>query len=212
MLGGGTSLRNLAIATLLAALLHIALLAMSFSPTKQTSFSHRTLLVSLAQNREPPQKTPPEELISPQLPSTLPNALPEDILVTAPTPTNSVQEPKIKLQTSLDHRSIQKFVDQETELYRQENPESVNIFSQTFEPSGSATNNVLGTDSVHERAEIRGIGVFATQDKTGNRTCYAETLDLLDPAASSSSVGKDCTPKKKFDLQINKPNNGWTER
>lgn len=204
-------------AFLLAVLAHSILLATKFTlgvNTKQQSSQITVQIQKLEVNYdnaaetvpEPVEKTLTSEEIKPaeidQV--TPPKPVPKDILVSKPNPEAS-QPKKLVVQTS--SQQFQKFIQQETQSFSVKNPEKVASFGQTFnEPVEQV--NTIDNDDMSAKTQVRRVGVHATHNKDGSRTCYAQILNMLDISAEASYTSKDCTPKKEFDLKLGQPNNG----
>lgn len=200
------------IALAMAALAHIAVLAVKFSYQQVASSTESIISVQLIsepeEDKEEIETAKPVHSTKPKPNQETPLPIPRDIIVAKPS-TETAAEPKLKLQTNSDQ--FKRFLQQETDNYRVDNPQTVTEFSQTFEQSIIEDTSMVN-DTPEARAQLRGIGVFAKQDKQGNRTCYGQIFNMLDVSAAPSYVGKDCTPEKKFELNMNKPNNGWMDR
>lgn len=126
------------------------------------------------------------------------------IIVAQPDETESEQSStKVVVNTNSDE--FNKFLNNETDSFRNANPKSLGEFSQTFEEPRREFNEVTMVGKEAE-AQIRQMGVGMSQDKNGNRTCYTQTLDLLGNG-SPKLLSKDCTPPKKFILDLDKPRN-----
>jgi len=139
-------------------------------------------------------------------------AIATDIIVTQQAE-SSDQDPA-KLQLSINSKAFRRFLKSETDNYIQQNPESITKFGRGFEaePLPEESNEF----TLDNRANIpRGSGMFILK-KEGRETCGAKIDSILSAdsqgASGSSYVFKDCTPKKKFDLKLNQPNNGWSSR
>jgi len=223
MLGVGSLKRELLIAGVLAVCVHILLLLITFKDNRESLASTKALSVTLKieeqekEIQEQPLQTPEETkpAIAEQLQESPPKVMeaePKDDLLS---------EPETVLTTSLLSQEFKALIQQETHTYRQANPNSVEEFSETFEDSEKANQDYsLGSKAGLTKeglALARSIGVFMSQDKNGRRTCGAYTHQLLiggsfDGDSLGGVVTKDCTPEKKFKLNLSKPNNGWMNR
>ena len=128
------------------------------------------------------------------------------------------EKPEIVLQTSekkeksisvpsLDSKEFESIINEINELSIQNNPEQLEKFNHSFEPpktDSPAQRNSEVEFSQHLRSA--GVGMIINED--GSRTCYALIQNPWDVAAQPSVLSRDCTPKKKFKLDLNAPHNG----
>lgn len=135
-----------------------------------------------------------------------PSRVSTDIIVAKPSNQDSG-----KLQLSLNSKEFRRFLKSETERNSSEAAESIANFNQTFETA--PTQEYAEELSPYHADSIQkgGNNDFALA-RDGRVTCVVRTLNMLDVTASPNYVGKDCTPEKKFELKLNQPNNGWTNR
>jgi len=130
-------------------------------------------------------------------------------LIIATKPSADVQE-KIVIQTSPQSTQFKRFLDSETDRYIKQNPGLIGEFDQTFNPlPGYESPKELAPG--HPESIPRHRTDFA-QEANGKRTCLLKVPNLLNVHAGPNYVSKDCTREKEFELDLNKPNNGWTER
>ena len=196
-----------------ALLAHVAVLSLKLSSESPTFQNELTINIKLDSNPDKLEETPVdvvEETITPsQSVPTPPKTEPpvvtvDDIIVAIPTADTS-SKPKLVLRT--DSVQFRRFVEQETQAYQSDNPGQAEKFRQTFEEPVS-TKEIISSDNVSAQAQLRATGVFADEDKNGNRRCYAVIENMLDISAAPSYTSQNCTPEKKFDLRLGKPNNG----
>jgi len=154
---------------------------------------------------------PPKELKTPipqaeTIIEATPTRITTDLIVTKPS--SQVSD---KLQLSLDSKAFRRFLKSETERNSKEAGESIANFKQTFEAAPRQEYAEELSPYHADSIQKGGNNDFAlAQD--GRVTCAVRTLNMLDVTASSNYVYKDCTPEKKFELNLNQPNNGWTNR
>jgi len=227
-----SSVRNLSLAAGAALAIHLLLLALRIvsSPLLSNEEIPITVNLKLDEVKEPPidepESEPPEaeqtpepiveqtiepiaEAVSvPEPRAEKPEVNAQDLII-ATKPSADVQE-KILIQTSPQSTQFKRFLDSETERFIQQNPDLIGAFDQSFEPP-PVEESPIELASGNTQSISRGRNAYATESN-GRRTCGVKTLNLLDIHASPTYVGADCTPEKKFVLELNKPNNGWTER
>jgi len=206
------------LAFILALLFHITLLNLKVTPARlssQTKLSINVKLNSLSDTLKEERKERVEDQIE-SLIDPLEAAVPKpenqersvvktnSVVIAKPTAQVS-STPKLKL--SVNSGEFKRFLQQETATHQSNNPDEVQGFGNTFEES-VATESVVTLGTVKAQTQLLSTGVFATQDKNGNRTCYAKIENMLDISASASFTSQDCTPKKNFDLKMDTPNNG----
>ncbi len=206
------STRNLSLAAIAAALLHVLLLVQAKSVSKDRYFQEQPLTVSLFEeriNREPEPEAQETE-VSPDVVQPSPSPPQVDKLIIATKPDKEAA-PRVVIQTSQESALFKNWLKSETDTFSNQNPESVGEFDQTFTvPAPYQSPEELSIFSPNP-TDVRNRGDFMTEDN-GKRTCYVRTTDLLDISSSPAVVSKDCTPAKKFELKLNQPNNGWADR
>ncbi|MEM7360428.1 MAG: hypothetical protein AAF431_15130 [Pseudomonadota bacterium] len=119
--------------------------------------------------------------------------------------TSSVRIPSVHSQ------AFENFLQQETQAQIERNQEQLQMFDQSFASPGIRA----PAEPTSRRTLVRHLsrtGVGMTEDEKGNRTCYALMHNMLDATAAPAILGKDCTPPRKFELDLEKPNNGWMDR
>lgn len=200
----------------LAVLAHSILLITKFTVGVQTKQQPAPISVQIqkpavsnknASEPEPVEQplTPAEEIEPQEINQVTPTKpVPQDILVSKPDPA-AAQPKKLVVKTSSQH--FQKFIQQETQNFSVNNPDKVASFVQTFSDPVEQV-NTIDNDDVRAKTQVRRVGVHATHNKDGSRTCFAQILDMLDISAEASYTSQDCTPKKEFDLKLGQPNNG----
>ncbi len=212
MLGVGKSNRVLLVAVTLAVLAHSSLLLITLDDYDLTQIENQTLSISLV--KEDPK--PPPEPKQAQTEKLQINPVQIEEVTAAQQDDDLVDEAKTRIQTSLMSNAFKSFVQRETDNYRNANPDSVEEFSTTFDETITNYENIP-LQTKRGLAQARATGVFMIQNKNGGRTCGASVPQLLsgsghDDGSTEMFLGKDCTPEKKFELNLNKPNNGWMDR
>jgi len=221
--------RSWVMAFFAASLVHLMLLTragfVNDSPI-QVSARSKEITVSLVQKKiekkveEEQTATDRDPTVPPKEPQALTPAskapieptssnLPTDIIVAQPA--EASDQTSTKLQLSINSKEFRRFIESETERNANEAGKSIADFNQTFETApleGYAEElSPYHSDSIPKG----GNNDFAVA-KDGRVRCFVRTLNLLDGTAGANFVSKDCTPKKKFDLKLNQPNNGWSNR
>jgi len=212
MLGVESQKRSLLIAGALAICSHLLLISVDIATNRNIKKTTETLRVTLIREvDEPPnpEATDPETTTADK--QTVDEVLATNSPSSDPTPTSNSA-----LQTSVTSLEFKGFIQRETESYRSANPQTVATFSESFKDAAKEE-NVVPFNTQQARAQARRVGVFMSEDKDGNRRCGAYVAQLLSGGGSAEGmpatfVGKDCTPKKKFELKLNNPNNGWMNR
>ena len=110
-----------------------------------------------------------------------------------------------QIQTSLNSRSFSRFIESETKAYVEKAPESVNRFDKTFAPQEY-------DQAIEELSPLSP--KYTTPSRTdyayehnGKRTCVLRVVNALDIIEGDYFVYGDCSPDKKFELDLNKPRN-----
>jgi len=107
---------------------------------------------------------------------------------------------RITIQTSAQSNLFKYWLKSETEEFARQNPDSIANFDTTFNESKPyQAPKELAPDN--PKSIPRGSTTFVTQKK-GKKTCMVKNLNLLDITAGPSFVAKDCTPEKKFILNL----------
>jgi len=210
----GISTRNFGLALVAAALFHGLLLAQKLVFKNAPASSKVPLRVTIFKE-ESPEPTP-EPVVEAQLRDTVsksetPKSVPPkvDKLIIATKPEKGA-EPRIVVQTSVQSPLFKNWLKSETHNVIKQNPEAVAEFDQTFEEL-APYQSPKELSASNPKSFPKGSTTFMVEDN-GKRTCFAKIIDLLDPSAPPSFTSKDCTAKKKFDLKLNQPNNGWADR
>lgn len=119
----------------------------------------------------------------------------------------------VRLQTSVTSSSFRSFLSSETQRHSNQSKSTIQAFGDTFEevynPDTSATE--ITSDMLPD-----GTGVFMAK-VNGRRLCGAQVVQMLsgDGLGVDTQGGfltRDCTPEKKFILDMSKPNNGSMSR
>ncbi len=116
-----------------------------------------------------------------------------------------------KLQLSLNSKEFRRFLKSETERNSKQAQESIANFNQSFE-APPLQDYAEELSPYHADSIQKGGNNDFALAQDGKVTCGVRTLNMLDVTASPNYVFKDCTPDEKFDLKLNQPNNGWTNR
>ncbi len=211
-----TSTRNFAFALIAALCLHGLLLAQNLAfrqiEQRQRSPLKVTMLKPQIDQPEPELKSPVSQQTGEARQLAVNAVVPpitfDQVIVTKPSIDNDVST--IVIQTSPQSTSFKRWLSSETETYTHQNPSSIADFDTTFEePKRYQSPTELSP--YNPKSTPRGSTTFVTEQK-GKRTCMVKNINLLDISAGPSFVAKDCTPEKKFDLKLNRANNGWSQR
>jgi hypothetical protein len=212
----GASARNSSLAVTAAILFHALLLTQNLVSEEQQVLAERSLTVSLFEEYVEPPK--PDRIIEDQAVTETEPAVPRPKVIPPPfekfivaTKPGNEPEPRVEVQTSPHSTSFKNWLQSETEGFTAQNPNAVYDFDQTFEAPPPPVDNSEEFSANNRQNIPRGSGVFILEND-GKITCGLKIDSLLSGVNSSSYVYKDCTPKAKFDLQLNQPNNGWADR
>jgi hypothetical protein len=217
----GTSTRNISLAAIAAVLFHAFLLCQTTVLETKPVFSERSLRITISEQKEVREQAAAVKQIQidpkpePEDPAPPVNKPILDVPPTAPLLVDSLiieskpvkdGKPKVVIQTSLQSANFKQWLRSETENHSNQNLEAVGEFNQSFDtPLPYKSPKAL---SVFNGNPVpRGGTTFSTENN-GRRTCYVKMMNLLDISSGPTLVSKDCTPKSKFDLRLNKPNNG----
>jgi hypothetical protein len=211
-----TSTRNFAFGLIAALCLHGLLLAqnLAFRPIeqRQENLLTVTMLKQQIDQPEPELKSAVSqqtgEVIQHAVNSVAPPITFDQVIATKPSTDNDVST--IVIQTSLQSTSFKRWLSSETETYIHQNPSSITNFDTTFDVS-KPYQSPTELSPYNPKSIPRGRTTFVTEHK-GKRTCMVKNIDLLDISAGPSFVAKNCTVEKKFDLNLKRANNGWSQR
>lgn len=211
-----TSTRHFGLALVAALCLHGLLLVQKLAFKEPSRLSQKPLSVTMLKQDlsepRPKAKLPKEretfEIIEKAVKPSPTSIKADQVIVVSPS-TNRA-EPRVTIQTSTQSTSFKRWLNSETENFTGKNPDSINGFEKTFEPP-TAYQSPEELSPYHRKSVPRGSTLFDTEYK-GKTTCVAKNINLLDITAGPSFVFKDCTSRKKFDLKLNRPNNGWSDR
>ncbi|MBL4670680.1 MAG: hypothetical protein JKX81_00360 [Arenicella sp.] len=197
--------RNFSFALIAALCLHGLLLAQKLAFREAVQNKQSSLRVTmLKQETDQAEPDVKQQAIKPASPS----IKLDDVIAVKPSNSNDVA--RIAIQTSPQSTSFKRWLSSETETFIRQNPDSMANFDTTFEES-IPHQSPKELSPYHPKSISRGNTTFATEHK-GKRTCMVRNINLLDISAGPSFVAKDCTTEKKFDLKLNRPNNGWSQR
>ena len=196
-----------------AVALHLLLLGIHLSVDVPLSKGKPELSITLLNEQPTQEPSPPEPIappsddsfVEPPSPAKTANDQVENIIVVEPSESAPPPE-RPRVQININSDDFKQFLRNETDEYQRSNPAAIGDFNQTFEPiDDDAT--VVSARSKQAQAQIRQNGVGMSQDKNGRRTCYAQIPNIADSNAPPSTLSKDCTPPKKFILDLDKPRN-----
>jgi hypothetical protein len=209
-----TSTRNFTFALIAALCLHGLLLAQKLAFREVAQNKQSTLKVTMLEQEIDQLEPVPRSKLAPQ-PADLtqqtskpasPSIKLDEVIVSS----NSTDVTRITIQTSPQSTSFKRWLSSETETHIRQNPSSVANFDMTFEKS-ILYQSPEELSPYNPKSTPRGSTTFVTEHK-GKRTCMVKNINLLDISAGPSFVAKDCTPENKFDLKLNRANNGWSQR
>lgn len=225
----GKSARNISLAVVSAVLFHVLLLTQKLVFREHAYQEEKPITVTISEQELSPPPEPVIEILpilepqqvdvepEPEVDEPEPNLLNADELIVA-TKVEKMPQPRAVIQTSEQSGSFRRWLNSETASFARQNPGSIGSFDQTF--VAPAPNEESNEFTVYNRENIptrdsRGTGEFIIE-KNGKRTCGLKVDSLLSSdsqgANGSAYFYRDCTPKKKFDLKLGQPNNGWTQR
>lgn len=212
------SKHKLIVAFACALLLHSFLLGAYWqfdTSVSNTRFVEPPLSVSIQledQEPEPIVEEVKEEVVLEPEPTPTPIAKPKvtsELLTVKEESTQEAAEPRIKI--SPNSKEFRRFLRSETDGYIEKNPRTVGRFDRTFEIA-PVEDYAEELSPYHSDSIPKGGNNDFAVAQDGRVTCVVRTLNMLDVTASPNFVSKDCTPKEKFELDLNKPNNGWMDR
>ncbi len=206
----GSSKQNVGLALIAALFVHGLLLAQKLVFKEPPVSSSEPLRITILEEKDSEPSVEPQADNTPvevNKPVAVPEIVDELIVATKP---STQAEPRIVVQTSPHSRLFKNWLQTETDNFTNQNPDAVDEFDQTFdEPLPYESPKELS--SSNPKSYLKGSTTFKVEDN-GRRTCLVKIIDLLDVSASPSYTSRDCTPEKKFDLKLNQPNNGWSDR
>ena len=116
-------------------------------------------------------------------------------------------ESKLQNNTIISISDFRALISQEAVSYIKKNSKLIDEVDNTFEYKTNKQAESSGnTPAAVMQASRTGVGKTITKD--GRHLCYAVIYDLSQPQAGESRTWQDCTPKKKFILDLNAPDNG----
>ena len=175
--------------------------------TRQPSIEEPISSVEPEPVEEPQPNREPQPIKEPQPTITKPTHTPviaSDILVDTRQSKNSQEKPNIQVSTQSE--SFKKWLALETDSFANKNSESVGKFNQSFK-ARSVYQSPKELSPFQGNPSFGGSTDYVTEYK-GKRTCHLEIINLLDASGSPTFITKDCTPPKKFELNLKQPNNG----
>jgi len=199
---------------------HFLLFALPYSkiaPADLPSTELTTLRVTMLTETQKPVEETPKELMEQE--STEP-------VVEISKKTEQLDQPhskplpdeKLLLQKSsptayrLSNKTINKFANRITGEVLKQNPSQLDEFDASFEQKLNKV-ETLELENREALNQLASTGVGKTINPDGSHTCFAMVYDLLaGQGLGDQIVRADCTPKQKFDLDLNKPNNGFMVR
>ena len=227
----GKTTENLSLALLAALILHGVLLAQNLVFESYVTRSEKPISVKLLvekptkekpekEKSEPRKQAVPEnaepqqpEIEKPLPPAVKPPTQAADNLIVATKPSDELDQ-KITIQSSQRSRVFNNWLQSETKRFSDQNPQSIGRFDHTFnEPDIEKFPEELSHDNPKN---LPGHSGQFMVEKGGERYCGAKVDFLLsgdDFGGTGSYVDSEpCPRKQKFDLNLKKPNNGWTNR
>lgn len=205
-------------AALLALISHAVLLLINFSLqaplSLQNVFKKEPLNVQLQKQdvKEPELEVETQEqTIEPQVIEPQETEL-EPVQVISRVPNRLDNEPVVKVDNQKPNNTItinefKRSIISEAADYVKTNSKLMDDVDETFEykTSKQVELSLNQADAVLQ-ASLTGVGKTITKD--GRHSCYAIIYDFSTPFAGESKTWQDCTPKKKFILDMNAPDNG----
>lgn len=209
------SKHKLSVAFVLALLFHSVLIGPNWqfdTNISNTDFVEPPLSISIqleAQPLEPVIEKQAEEQVKPEPTPSAKQRVISEILTVKEEPKQLAAQPRIKV--SPNSNEFRRFLRSETDSYIEKNPGTVQGFDRTFEIA-PVEDYAQELSPYHSDSIPKGGNNDFAVAQDGRVTCVVRTLNMLDVTASPNFVSKDCTPKEKFELDLNKPNNGWMDR
>lgn len=184
----------------LAVALHIALLAIQLRFSAPSNNSFRPLSVSI-QLQETKTENIPDDVrpAEPQIIDVRPR-----IIVAEATTEDPKPELKPRVQISTSDENLKRFLRSETDRNINNEENKLSEFSATFEPYYQAP-EIVPEISYQDSQGYLGGGQYKVH-KNGKVTCVLNMVPLSfdDHVYGAGGGAKDCTPKKKFDLNLRK--------
>ena len=202
-----TSTRNFALALIAAVCLHGLLLVqkISFKEIAQNKETRlKVTMLTQAENQLKPdpsllvEKTKDNVMQEPVRANTPVTKLSQIIVANRPIDSDSNS---ISIHTSPQSNLFKQWLKSETDSFIRQNPDSIVSFDTTFDqPKPYQAPKELTPGN--PKSIPRGSTTFVTRQK-GKKTCMVKNYNLLDITVGPSFVAKDCTPEKKFILNLN---------
>ena len=142
--------------------------------------------------KEPSQQAKPKPSISPR-----------EVITKTAEPTEETTTTTAPIRLS-DFKNV---IIQDAKNYFSKNPDKLDALDKTFEFKSTKQAPVTG-ESKEAQAQFRQRDGGRTIDENGKHTCFAIIRDLSSAQTDDFKVFTDCTPKKKFELDLDAPNNG----
>ena len=198
---------KLVIAACVASLLHSSLLLIDFKwMSEDLATSESQTLKVVIQNPSEQRKEERETLPKPE-PSP-PQKPRKDLSTDSVVVRQAIKKEEKPIRIpSVQSEAFKKFLEQETDIAIQNNPSQIEEFDQSFELPSADYNEELNDPEVLLK-HMQQTGVGMTEDKYGRRRCYALSHNMFDIDASPIVLSRDCTPPKKFELNLDKARKG----
>jgi len=107
---------------------------------------------------------------------------------------------------SIPLSDLNSFIVNEAKSFVSNNPDKMDALNETFKYKPNIPVYEPTTIEARNQAIQQGGGRIVLEN--GRHVCFAIIQDLSSANSGSYSVGADCTPKQKFILDMNAPNNG----
>ena len=161
------------------------------------------LIESAEQKSEPePQKQELKEEPSQQA-KQIPSISPTEVIVKTVEPAEATSTTTAPIRLS----DFKNAIIQDAKNYFSNNPDKLDALDKTFEFKSNKQAPV-GGDIKEAQVQFHQRDGGRTIDENGKHTCSAIVRDLTSAKTGDYTVFSDCTPKKKFELDLNAPNNG----
>jgi len=203
----GISTKKSWLALVCATALHLLLLQIQISIETQPARERFEIDIRLV-SEQPEDVTPEKEIVEQSMEQVEPlsRIRPKKNIIVAKPSTDDSKQAKVSVDVSINGDEFKKFLRNETDSFRNANPKTLESFNQTFGRPKRDDTKVSGqTNGARTQALKNGVG--QSIDENGRHTCYALIPNITDPFGPPSSVSKDCTPPKKFILDLDKPVN-----
>lgn len=192
----------------LAVALHIGLLVIQPDISGLTKDRHLGLSISIQLEKRDLENKPAKALNPEPKPQTSkrakPRAFPEHVILAKPSEGDSERERKPRIELSTRGATFKRFIQSETDRNIDSEQNKLSEFSASFEAHFATPETALEINYRDFQGRLGG-GQYKVH-KDGKVTCVLNMVPLSfdDHIYGAGGGAKDCTPIKKFDLNLRK--------